>query len=116
MGDRARRLVDEFWDVNPQEHGASIPCPVVRWSPPPEDCFKANFDAAYFEEPGSTSIGVVYRDHSGQAIVTLCKNLGKVQFVEMAEALAARRAMIFARELSLFNIIVEVTVYMLFRP
>ena len=109
-------MVDEFWDVNPQEHGASIPHPVVRWSPPLEDCFKANFDAAYFEESDSTSIGVVYRDHSEQAIVTLCKNLGKVQFVEMDEALAARRAMIFARELNLFNIIVEVTVYMLFRP
>ena len=33
--------------------------------------------------------------------------MGKVQLAEKAEALAARRAMIFARELSLFNIIVE---------
>ena len=60
LGDRARRLVDEFWDVNPQEHGASIPHLVVHWSPPPKDCFKVNFDATYFEESGLADIGVVY--------------------------------------------------------
>ena len=100
-------MVDEFWNVNSKEHGASIPCPVIRWSPPPEDRFKINFDATYFEDSGLASIGVVCRDHSEQAIAALCLNLGKVQSVEMVEALAARRAMIFAREMSLFDIIVD---------
>ena len=100
-------MVDEFWNLNSKKHGASIPRPVVHWSPPPEDCFKINFDAAYFEDLGLAGIGVVCRDHSGQAIVALCQNLGKVQSAEMAEALAAQRAMIFAREMSLFDIIVE---------
>ncbi|XP_050278388.1 uncharacterized protein LOC126719932 [Quercus robur] len=100
-------MVDEFWNVNSKEHGASIPRPVVRWSPPPEDCFKINFDAAYFEDSGLAGIGVVCRDHSGQAIAALCHNLGKVQSAEMAKALAARRAVIFAMEMSLFDIIVE---------
>ncbi|XP_050253654.1 uncharacterized protein LOC126699730 [Quercus robur] len=107
LGEHAKRMVDEFWNVNSKEHGASIPRPVVRWSPPPEDHFKINFDAAYFEDSGLASIGVACRDHSGQAIAALCQNLGKVQSAEMAEALAARRAMIFAREMSLFDIIVE---------
>ena len=39
--------------------------------------------------------------------MALCQNLGRVQSVKMAEALAAQRIVIFARELSLFNIIVE---------
>ena len=100
LGDHAQRLVDEFWNVNSQEHGASIPRPVVRQSPLPNDRFKVNFDAAYFEELGLAGIGVVCRDHSGQDIAALCQNLGKVQSAEMAEALAARRAVLFAREMS----------------
>lgn len=39
--------------------------------------------------------------------MALGQNLGKVQSTKMAEAWAARRAVIFARELNLFNIIVE---------
>ena len=107
LGEHVQRMVDEFWNVNSKEHGASIPRSVVRWSPPPEDRFKINFDAAYFEDSGLAGIGVVCRDHSGQAITALCQNLGKVQSAEMVEALAARRAVIFAREMSLFVIIVE---------
>ena len=78
LGEHAHRMVDEFWNVNSKEHGASIPRSVVRWSPPPEDRFKINFDAAYFKDSSLAGIGVVCRDHSGQAIVALCQNLGKV--------------------------------------
>ena len=85
----------------------SISRPRVRWSPPPADWYKANFDAAFSKESGSAAIRVVFRDQAGQVIAALCQNLGQVQSVDMAEALAARRAVIFARELSLFNIIVE---------
>ena len=100
-------MVDEFWNVNSKKHGASIPRPVVCWSPPLKDHFKINFDAAYFEDLGLAGIGVVCRDHSGQAIAALCHNLGKVQSAEMAKALVARRVVIFAMEMSLFDIIVE---------
>ena len=65
-------MVDEFWNVNSKEHGASIRSPVVRWSPPPEDHFKINFDAAYFEDSSLAGIGVVCHDHSEQAIAALC--------------------------------------------
>lgn len=30
LGDHAQRLVDEFWNMNSQEHGVSIPRPVVH--------------------------------------------------------------------------------------
>ena len=107
IGDNAQRLVDEFWSVNSQESGAPIPRHRVRWSPPPEDCFKVNFDATFCEDSGLAGIGVVCRDNFGQVIAALRQNLGQVQSVEMAEALAARRAVVFAREMSLFCIIVE---------
>ena len=107
LGDRAKALVMEYEEVNWLEQSLSIPRPRVRWSPPPADWYKANFDAAFSIESGSTAIGVVFRDQAGQVIAALCQNLGQVQSVDMAEALAARRAVIFARELSLFNIIVE---------
>ena len=97
----------EYEDVNWKEQSVSIPRPRVRWSPPPAEWYKANFDAAFSKESGSTATGVVFRDQAGQVIAALCQNLGQVQSVDMAEALAARRAVIFARELSLFNIIVE---------
>ena len=37
----------------------------------------------------------------------MLQNISLVQFVEMAEALAARRAMLFAKEFSLFRVIIE---------
>ncbi|KAK7836191.1 hypothetical protein CFP56_022865 [Quercus suber] len=66
-----------------------------------------NFDAAFFEKSGSAGVGVVYRDHTGQIIGALRQNIGSVQSIKMAEALAARRAVLFAKELSLFRVIIE---------
>ena len=52
----------EYEEVNWQEQSVSIPRPRVRWSPPPADWYKANFDAAFSTESGSAAIGVVFRD------------------------------------------------------
>ena len=59
-----------------------------------------NFDTTFFVEIGSAGVGVVVRDCDGQII-------GLVQSVEMVEALAARRAVRFAIELCLFQVIIE---------
>ena len=72
LGDRARELVVEYGDMNCLEHRVPIPHPRVCWSPPPTDCYKANFDDAFSKESSSDVIGVVYRDQTGQAIATLC--------------------------------------------
>ena len=60
-----------------------------------------------FEELNCASLGVVYRDHSGQVIAALSQKIGLPRMVEMAEALAVRKAMEFARDLSLFDVILE---------
>ncbi|KAK7848506.1 hypothetical protein CFP56_004884 [Quercus suber] len=49
----------------------------------------------------------MYRDHSGQVIVALSQKIVLPRTVEMAEVLAARRAVEFARELSLFDVIIK---------
>ena len=66
-----------------------------------------NFDATFFAETGSAGVGVVVRDCDGQIVGALRKNIGSVQFVEMAETLAARRAVRLVTELCLFQVIIE---------
>ncbi|KAK7859026.1 putative ribonuclease h protein [Quercus suber] len=104
---RARMMASEFWDANEQEQQRSVRCSQARWSPPPASTYKANFDAVLFDELDCAGLGVVYRDHSGHVIAALSQKIGLPRSVEMAEALAARRAVEFARELSLFDVIVE---------
>ena len=65
LGERARDLVDEFWEVNPQVQSAPVRRSQVRWSPPPQDYYKVNFDATFFAETGSAGVGVVIRDCDG---------------------------------------------------
>ena len=66
-----------------------------------------NFDETFFAETKSAGVGVVVCDCDGQIIGALRQNIGLVQFVEMAEALAARRAMRFVTELCVFRVIIE---------
>ena len=50
---------------------------------------------------------MVFRDHTGQVIAALSQKIHLVQMFELAEALAARMAVGFALELSLFNVELE---------
>ena len=50
---------------------------------------------------------MVFRDHTSQVIAALSQKIPLVQSVELAEALAARRAVGFALELSLFSVELE---------
>ena len=43
----------------------------ARWSPPPPDWFKANFDAAIFEDVGRAGLRVIIRDSQGLAMAAL---------------------------------------------
>ena len=83
-------MVREFWDANDQEQQRSVRCPQAHWSPPPAGTYKANFNAALFEELHCVGLSAVYRDHSGQVIAALSQRIGLPRTVEMAKALAAR--------------------------
>ena len=50
---------------------------------------------------------MVFRDHTSQVIAALSQKIPLVQTVELAEALATKRAVGFALELSLFSVELE---------
>ncbi|XP_030968482.1 uncharacterized protein LOC115988978 [Quercus lobata] len=78
-----------------------------RWTPPEQGVYKANYDGAYFVEEEKAGIGVVIRNELGQVMGSLAEKIEMPSTVEVLEALAARRAMIFMEELGLRQAIFE---------
>ncbi|KAK9993996.1 hypothetical protein SO802_023699 [Lithocarpus litseifolius] len=71
IGEKASALVHEFWEVHKQEVRNPVRRPPVHWSPPPDACYKGNFDTALFDGSDCAGIGVVFRDSSGNVITAL---------------------------------------------
>ena len=107
LGSRAKAYVVDFLNANSQPSQGSSQRAQVSWSPPTESVYKGNFDAAFFDTSGCAGVGVVFRDSQGQVIAALSQKIPLVQSVELAEAMAARRALLFAKELSLFDVEIE---------
>ncbi|KAK9991527.1 hypothetical protein SO802_026512 [Lithocarpus litseifolius] len=107
IGVKALELVQEFWDIHCKEASSIVRPPRVRWTPPPTPCYKLNFDAALLDGFNQVGLGVVCRDSQGYVLAALSQKVGPVQSVEMAEALGARRAVVFPRELSFFDVQIE---------
>ena len=79
----------------------------ARWSPPPPDWFKANFDAAIFEDVGRAGLRVIIRDSQGLAMAALAQNVRLASSVLEMEVLAATRAGELVAEIGLYRIIFE---------
>ena len=75
----------------------------TRWLPPNSLAYKVNFDGAIFKELGAASLGVVIRDSEGMVIRALAKRIPLPCSIAMAEALAYRRAVLFAKKMSIFK-------------
>ena len=104
----AMERLQEFQSVQGSFQGAkSISPPTVHWSPPPQSLYKANFDGAIFRDIYSARIGVVIRDCSGEIIGSLMERLVLPPTVEDVEALACRRAISFALEIGLQEVMFE---------
>ena len=104
---KAKELVVGFFDVLQQPTRLEVQQHHIKWTKPPEDCYKANFDAALFANNNTTGIGVVIRDCNGNVLSALSQKIVLPQSIEHAEALAASRAMTFAGELSLSKVMFE---------
>ncbi|KAK7845966.1 hypothetical protein CFP56_008599 [Quercus suber] len=107
VGERAIGLVREFFEVGKSEvvtRGTAAP---VRWSRPPDGFYKVNFDAALFGNLGCAGIRVAVRDSVGAIIAALSQRIPLPLSVEMAEAMAVRRAVLFVQELCLSKVLVE---------
>lgn len=107
ISSRAKDVVVEFFDIHKQPPRSAVQTSLVRWTKPPVDFYKANFEAALFNNCNVASLGVVIRDCNGNIIGALSQKIAFPQSVEHAEALAASRAVTLARELNLFKVIFE---------
>ncbi|KAK9998718.1 hypothetical protein SO802_018321 [Lithocarpus litseifolius] len=105
--DRASALLREFRDVQKLPLRRSVPREAVKWSPPAEGLYKVNFDGAVFEDQACAGLGVVIRDSAGLVIGVLSQKIRLPSSMVTVEALAARRAVMFAKEISVFRVVVE---------
>ena len=104
---RASELLHEFQDVQKLVHQAVRRSEDLRWKPPNFGLYKINFDGAVFGDQVSAGIGVVIRDWEGQIIATLSQKVWYPGSVDLVEALAACRAISFAKELSIHQLVIE---------
>ena len=68
---------------------------------------KANFDGAVFGGDQEAGIGVVIRNNEGQVLAALSEKVRMPVSVEILEMLAARKAVIFARDLGFSQVCFE---------
>ncbi|XP_023918538.1 uncharacterized protein LOC112030088 [Quercus suber] len=103
----AKDALHEFLQAN---FSPPKPPPVqihIKWKPPPSNWIKTNFDGAVFKERAETGLGSIIRNDRGLVMATLTQIIPLPTFVEMVEVLAARRALIFAKELGFEKVILE---------
>jgi hypothetical protein len=87
-------------------HRCESSSPSLKWTPPPEGTVMINVDAALFASSRHMGIGIVIRDHMGTCLAACKESLKEVTLPELAEALALRRATLFASEEGFSNIII----------
>ncbi|KAL0007347.1 hypothetical protein SO802_008849 [Lithocarpus litseifolius] len=80
---------------------------VARWSPPPDGRYKANIDAATFQEEGRAGIGIIWRDSNGLVMAFASQNIQITSSVVEMEALAAIRAIELYSELGFDKVVFE---------
>ena len=79
----------------------------VRWRPPNDDEVKINYDGAIFSEEGRAGLGVVCRSSDGVVLASLSEQIPLPATIPQVEALAARRAAVFAVELGFTSVVLE---------
>ena len=103
----ALERLQEFQRVQETPTAPSQVAEPICWYPPSNSWCKANFHGAVFQELGEAGLGVVVRDHEGTVIGALSERIALPPTVEEVEAMAARRAISFAKELDLPKVIFE---------
>ena len=93
MNKKARRVVNHSEDL--------------QWKPPNYGLYKINFDGALFDDQASAGLGVVIRDWEGQIIAALSQKVRYPNLVDLVEAFAGSRAINFAKELNIHQMVVE---------
>ena len=80
---------------------------IQRWRPPDPYFYKINFDAAVFQASNLACVGVIARDNRGDPIRALTMPIPFRQSVAELEGLACQRAVQFALEIGLNQVVLE---------
>ena len=104
----ASNLLQEFLAAQ-EDEAPTVHSPVNQhqWKPPEHDHFKVNFDTAVFKSLNLAGIEVVIRDWRGDVVATLSMPIALASTIADLEALACCRALMFAAEKDLQNVIFE---------
>ena len=107
LSSKAEALLQEYLSVLAISTMAPTVAALHEWRPLEYPFVKANFDAVVFKTSSSTGIGVIIRDGMGEAIGALTMPIPLANSVATMEALACRRAVLFAKEIGLSDVIFE---------
>ncbi|KAL6183154.1 hypothetical protein ACLB2K_044565 [Fragaria x ananassa] len=78
----------------------------IRWTPPPQNIVKVNFDGSVLQHDSSAAVGFIFRDCSGCPFFASARKLGKAN-VPIAEATALRDSLLKAKKLNYSHLMVE---------
>jgi hypothetical protein len=106
----AKMSLAKFQRVNQGERlkvSPALECNTTKWTPPPSDTIKMNWDTAMNVKEGRIGLGFIAKNLNGE--VMAARSLTKKFRVNptTAEALVALNAIIFCKELGLDNVIIE---------
>lgn len=87
--------------------GVANPSADQRWKAPPVDFVKINWDAAVDSVNRRMGIGVIVRDHTREVIATISAPKNYITAPDIAEAVAALKAVTFCRERGLSKVVLE---------
>ena len=79
----------------------------ATWSPPPENCFQLNFDAAIFNDINASSFGAVICNELGEVMVAMTAKGPLISDNEEVEVLAYQKALVFALDSGFVELIME---------
>ena len=68
---------------------------------------KVNFDGAIFDDLRAVGIGVVVRNEHGEVVTALAEQIPTPDSIFTLETLAARRVVLFARDIGLHHVVFE---------
>ena len=85
--------------------GPILPTSDVHWTPPFSGFYKLNVDAASPIDGDKWGIGVVVRDNEGVVVCASSCQVFSLPDSKVAEALAMRKGLEFAKDMSFLNLI-----------
>nr|XP_023927486.1 uncharacterized protein LOC112038880 [Quercus suber] len=107
INSKAFSALQEFQQLRPTHTVIPRTARAVKWRPPTAPCVKVNFDGAVFSQDGLAGIGVIIRNEQGLVMAALSQQIPSPTSVEMVEVLAARQAVLFAKELGFDKVELE---------